>query len=116
MLKLHLSFARVGITTLACTALAVCIWAAGERQPSAVALANLDPNAMPIDLDRGAAGLTRCLMQLHTRASILMVTAHPDDEDGGMLAYESRYIGARTMLLTLKSGRGRPKCDVHGLL
>jgi LmbE family N-acetylglucosaminyl deacetylase len=106
MLKLHLSFAGVGIATLACTALAAGIWAADDSRPSAIALANLDPNAMPIDLDRGAAGLTRCLMQLRTRASMLMITAHPDDEDGGMLAYESRHVGARTMLLTLTRGEG----------
>jgi LmbE family N-acetylglucosaminyl deacetylase len=33
-----------------------------------------------------------------------MVTAHPDDEDGGMLAYESRGQGARVELLTLNRG------------
>src|SRR5579862_5085756 len=44
-------------------------------------------NAMPIDVDRGAAGLTRWLHALRTRASVLMITAHPDDEDGGMLAF-----------------------------
>ena len=68
------------------------------RQPS--------PNAMPIDLDRGAAGLTRWLHALRTRASILMITAHPDDEDGGVLAYETRGIGARGALLTLNRGEG----------
>ncbi len=106
MLKPHFSFVRVGIATLVSTALAAAIWAASTNQPSAVALATLDPNAMPIDLDRGAAGLARCLLELHTRASILMVTAHPDDEDGGMLAYEARYIGARAALLTLNRGEG----------
>ena len=106
MPKLLFSFARVGINILVCIALAACLWAANESQPSAVALASLDPNAMPIDLDRGAPGLTRCLMQLGTRASMLMITAHPDDEDGGMLAYESRHVGARTMLLTLTRGEG----------
>jgi len=30
-----------------------------------------------------------------------MVTAHPDDEDGGMLTYESRGQGARVILFTL---------------
>ncbi|MBV8833784.1 MAG: PIG-L family deacetylase, partial [Acidobacteriaceae bacterium] len=35
-----------------------------------------------------------------------MVTAHPDDEDGGMLAYESRGQGARVALLTLNRGEG----------
>jgi hypothetical protein len=37
--------------------------------------------------DRGAAGLSHLLRELQTRASLLMVTAHPDDEDGGMLAF-----------------------------
>ena len=63
-------------------------------------------DALPADVDRGAAGLTRWLHALKTRASILMVTAHPDDEDGGMLAYESRGAGARATLLTLNRGEG----------
>jgi LmbE family N-acetylglucosaminyl deacetylase len=61
---------------------------------------------MPADVDRGAAGLTRWLHALQTRASLLMVTAHPDDEDGGMLAYETRSSGARASLLTLNRGEG----------
>jgi LmbE family N-acetylglucosaminyl deacetylase len=64
------------------------------------------PDALPADVDRGAAGLTRWLHALKTRASLIMVTAHPDDEDGGMLAYESRGAGARTALLTLNRGEG----------
>src|SRR5216684_2723116 len=42
----------------------------------------------PIQIDRGAAGLWQTLLKLHTRASLLMVVAHPDDEDSGMLALE----------------------------
>lgn len=60
---------------------------------------------MPIGLERGAAGLARYLAALRTRASILMVTAHPDDEDGGMLAAETRS-GARAALMTLNRGEG----------
>ncbi|MGD1094826.1 MAG: PIG-L family deacetylase [Bryobacteraceae bacterium] len=63
-------------------------------------------NPIPIAPDRGAAGLSRLLLELQTRASILHVTAHPDDEDGGMLAYETRGQGARGMLLTLNRGEG----------
>ncbi len=63
-------------------------------------------NAMPIDVDRGAAGLTRWLHSLRTRASVLAITAHPDDEDGGMLALETRGAGARAALLTLNRGEG----------
>ena len=36
----------------------------------------------------------------------MLFTAHPDDEDGGMLAYESRGLGARTSLMTLNRGEG----------
>ena len=65
-----------------------------------------DPNEMRIDLDRGAPGLARCLSEIRTRASILMVTAHPDDEDGGLLAFHTRGMGARGALLTLNRGEG----------
>ena len=34
------------------------------------------------------------------------IVAHPDDEDGGMLTYESRGQGVRTSLLTLTRGEG----------
>jgi LmbE family N-acetylglucosaminyl deacetylase len=63
-------------------------------------------DASPIAVDRGASGLSRVLRELQTRASILMVTAHPDDEDGGMLAYETRGQGARGILLSLNRGEG----------
>lgn len=59
-----------------------------------------------IAVNRGSAALWQSLKKLHTRASLIMVTAHPDDEDGGMLAYESRGIGARVALLTLNRGEG----------
>jgi LmbE family N-acetylglucosaminyl deacetylase len=62
--------------------------------------------AEPISFDRGAAALWQSLQKLHTRASLLMVTAHPDDEDGGMLTYESRGQGTRVTLLTLNRGEG----------
>ena len=60
----------------------------------------------PIGANRGAAALSVALHQLDTRASLLMVTAHPDDEDGAALAYESRQVGAQANLLTLNRGEG----------
>lgn len=66
----------------------------------------INPNASPIYLDRGASGLTRLLTSLRTRASVMMITAHPDDEDGGLLAFETRGLGARGILLTLNRGEG----------
>ncbi len=73
-------------------------------QNSAIEQAN--PNAQKIAVNRGAAALWRTLRELHTRASLIMFTAHPDDEDGGMLAYESRDTGADTTLFTLNRGEG----------
>ncbi len=62
------------------------------------------PDASVLPLDRGAAGIWHALQALRTRASLIMITAHPDDEDGSMLTYESRGQGARVFLLTLNRG------------
>jgi LmbE family N-acetylglucosaminyl deacetylase len=67
---------------------------------------NSGADAEPLLFDSGAAALWQSLQKLHTRASLLMVTAHPDDEDGGMLTYESRGQGATVTLLTLNRGEG----------
>lgn len=63
-------------------------------------------NAVDIPANRGAAAVWQSLQKLHTRASLIMITAHPDDEDGGMLTYESRHRGTRVALLTLNRGEG----------
>src|SRR3954471_14100206 len=62
--------------------------------------------AHEIPANRGASALWQSLKKLNTRASLMMFTAHPDDEDGGMLAYESRGQGVRVALLTLNRGEG----------
>ncbi len=56
--------------------------------------------------DLGLAGLVQALRKLRTTARLLHVTAHPDDEDGGMLALVSRGWGADVLLLTLTRGEG----------
>jgi len=63
-------------------------------------------DAQAIGENRGAAALSVALQKLHTRASMMMITAHPDDEDGATLAYTSRSVGARVALLTLNRGEG----------
>ena len=62
--------------------------------------------AQPLPIERGAPGLAETLRKLHTRASLIQINAHPDDEDGGMLAYESRGVGADVSLLALNRGEG----------
>jgi LmbE family N-acetylglucosaminyl deacetylase len=52
----------------------------------------------------GAAEVWQKLLKLRTTASVMHVTAHPDDEHGGVLAKLSRGDGARMALLTLNRG------------
>ena len=50
--------------------------------------------------------LREMLLKLQTTARLLHTTAHPDDEDGGMMVLESHAHGASVMLLTLTRGEG----------
>lgn len=60
----------------------------------------------PLPVDRGATGTWQQLLKLRTHASVLYTAAHPDDEQGGVLAWLSRGQGARVSLLTLNRGEG----------
>ena len=62
--------------------------------------------ALPLPEDRGAAALEQSLKRLSTWASLMMIVAHPDDEDGAMVTYESRGQGVRASQLTLTRGEG----------
>ncbi|HML16839.1 MAG TPA: PIG-L family deacetylase, partial [Bryobacteraceae bacterium] len=53
-----------------------------------------------------SAGAYESLLRLRTTAGVLHITAHPDDEDGGLLTWLSRSQGVRTGLLTLTRGEG----------
>jgi LmbE family N-acetylglucosaminyl deacetylase len=72
------------------------------------AIPNSEPDeiALPLPEDRGAAALEQSLRRLGTTASVMMIVAHPDDEDGALLTYLSRGLGARATLLTLNRGEG----------
>jgi len=88
--------------TLACTLTAALNAQVTPWQTQIVA----SPDAQTLPEDRGADGLAQTLKKLHTWASVMMIVAHPDDEDGGMLALESRGLGARTAIMTLTRGEG----------
>jgi LmbE family N-acetylglucosaminyl deacetylase len=72
---------------------------AGERV-SAPDLADTLP------INHGAPALEQLLRKLRTRASFMLIVAHPDDEDNGALTYLSRGQGARVATLTLNRGEG----------
>lgn len=63
-------------------------------------------NALALPEDRGQAALEQTLKRLGTTASVLAIVAHPDDEDGALLTYLSRGLGARVTLFTLTRGEG----------
>ena len=93
---------RYGGGTLALLAFAL---PGGAQTPYASSI-QATTEAIQNPYNRGDAALWQTLKKLHTRASMLMITAHPDDEDGGMLDYETRGEGARVALLTLNRGEG----------
>ena len=62
--------------------------------------------ALPLAEDRGGAAPEQALKRLGTTASLMMIVAHPDDEDGALLTYLSRGLGVRATLFTLTRGEG----------
>ena len=73
---------------------------------AAVPLPSAIRYALPLPEDRGDAGLEQALKRLDTTANVLYIVAHPDDEDGALLTYLSRGLGARATLFTLTRGEG----------
>ncbi|QEE27482.1 PIG-L family deacetylase [Terriglobus albidus] len=78
-----------------------------QSAPPPLAGTSLPPaSAMPLPYDRGSAAVWQGLQKLRTRASLLTVNAHPDDEDGAMMAYEARGKGVDASLFVLTRGEG----------
>ena len=61
-------------------------------------------NSQSVPRQDGASETWQKLLKLKTTASVMHVTAHPDDEHGGVLTKLSRGDGARLALLTLNRG------------
>src|SRR5262245_25276304 len=81
-----------------------------SRLPRATAVAalclvaNAPLATQDVTVERGATRAALPLRKLAPTASMMHTTAHPDDEQGGMLALVSHGLGARTTLLTLNRG------------
>lgn len=65
----------------------------------------IDAQVRPM-YDQGALGLGQLLKRLNNTKSLMMIGAHPDDEDSGLLAYMARGENARTAYLSLTRGDG----------
>ncbi len=90
--------------------LVFCLWfalacTAAAGPADTILPAKTSPD-QPLPQDVGPAGLRWTLKRLATTARLMHTTAHPDDEDGGMLTVESRGLGTHTLLMTLTRGEG----------
>ena len=65
----------------------------------------ITPQVRPV-YDQGALGIVQELRRLNVAANVLMIGAHPDDEDTALLAYLARGENARTAYLSLTRGDG----------
>src|SRR4051812_30210151 len=63
-------------------------------------------SGQPLPMDTGHTGVEQMLTKLRTTARLMYITAHPDDEDGGLLALEPRGHGVTVELFTLTRGDG----------
>jgi len=110
--RLKPSFAIMALAALAAISANFAPLGAQSPQSSAESeLAAVPPqapasNALPLAEDRGELQLEQTLKQLGTTASVLFIVAHPDDEDGALMTYLARGMGARVTLLTLTRGEG----------
>jgi LmbE family N-acetylglucosaminyl deacetylase len=111
--KLPSALRVIAILLIVVALAAICL---GQNSPSAArstapSTAKTDatrpvPFLTPLPQDTGLPGLKQQLGKLQTTGRLMMVVAHPDDEDGGTLTLEARGKGVQTLLFTLTRGEG----------
>src|SRR6188472_3099004 len=96
MFKSHINYIKAGLVLLIfCFSVSFQLILPGS----------VDAQVRPVN-DYGALGLGQLLKRLNTTASVMMIGAHPDDEDSALLAYLARGESARTAYLSLTRGDG----------
>src|SRR6266480_5943287 len=77
---------------------------------AALALTMVTPRAQmrvtPLDTQQGHVALGLALRHLANVGIVMEATAHPDDEDNGLLVMLNRGLGFRTALATATRGNG----------
>ncbi len=104
----RLMYRLLSPSPLVVAVLAACLMAAnaGAQGRPVLQLDPQDGDRGVLPWDRGASGLRQRLLELGTVASVMETTAHPDDEQAGLLTNLSRGTGARTALSVLNRGEG----------
>ena len=83
------------------TSLVLCIAIA-----TIVEASNLAPSALEPASTGGLVLVDRALAKLSTHRRVLLVGAHPDDEDNSLLIWVSRGLGGEAAYLALSRGEG----------
>src|SRR6478672_9100121 len=71
-----------------------------------IAFPGAQMRVVPIDEEHGHVALGLALRHLSNTGIFMMATAHPDDEDNGLLVMLNRGSGYRTALATATRGNG----------
>ena len=105
-----IQFAKRLRATLAFILVAILIQPAISQQSSAQQPAGVPAERLwgqpSLPQDSGITALYQDIVKLRSTARLLATAAHPDDEDGSMLAMESRGAGATALELTVNRGEG----------
>ena len=96
------------LTLIAATALAQAPAASVQSTASPVTISTTDLGTRPLILpwDQGEVGRHLYAKRLQTTGRLMMLTAHPDDEDGPTLTMQSRGHGQQVLLMSLTRGEG----------
>src|SRR3954462_8156595 len=86
---------RVGLSSIAAGALAL-----------AIVTPHAQMRVAPLDMPQGHVALGLALRHLGNVGIVMEATAHPDDEDNGLLVMLNRGLGFRTALVTATRGNG----------
>jgi LmbE family N-acetylglucosaminyl deacetylase len=105
LLALPPTLLLAGLLALAAAAAVVALLTALAR-PAAATGVNLGPAPLEPAATGGLATLDRALAKLSTHRRLLVVAAHPDDEDTALLTLVARGLGGEAAYLSLSRGEG----------
>ena len=94
------------LTFIAATAAAQTAAAPGQAQPTTISTTDLGTRQVILPWDQGDAGRHLYAKRLQTTGRLMMLTAHPDDEDGPTLTLQARGHGQQVLLMSLTRGEG----------
>jgi LmbE family N-acetylglucosaminyl deacetylase len=97
---------RAALLLAALAALAALGLPPAPAVPAAATAVNLGPAPLDPAATGGLPALDRALAKLTTHRRLLVIAAHPDDEDTALLTLVSRGLGGEAAYLSLSRGEG----------